>query len=250
MTSFSYQLYSSREFPPLEDTFAMLRGLGYEQVEGFGGVYGNPAGLKAALDRNGLKMTSGHFGLDMLENEPDRVLEIAGATGMKAIFCPHIAAELRPGTAEGWTAFGQRLAEAGEPFTRAGLVYGWHNHDFELRPLADGSVPLALMFDAAPSLAWEGDIAWVARGGADPLEWIARYGDRLAAVHIKDIAPDGDKADEDGWDDVGHGTMPWKQIWAAVSGTPASIFVMEHDKPSDHERFARRSIEAAQNFQE
>jgi sugar phosphate isomerase/epimerase len=248
MTSFSYQLYSSREFPPLEDTFAMLRGLGYEQVEGFGGVYGDPAALKAALDRNGLRMTSGHFSLDMLENEPDKVLEIARAAGMKAIFCPHIGPDQRPNTAAGWSEFGRRLAKAGEPYVKAGYIFGWHNHDFELRPLADGSVPLALMLDAAPGLAWEGDIAWVVRGGADPLDWIERYGDRLVAVHVKDIAPNGEKADEDGWEDVGHGTMPWKSIWAALKSTPAKIYVMEHDKPNDHERFARRSIEAARNF--
>ncbi|MBO6719932.1 MAG: sugar phosphate isomerase/epimerase [Rhizobiaceae bacterium] len=248
MTSFSYQLYSSREFPPIEDTLAMLKGMGYEEVEGYGGVYSDPAAMKAALDRNGLKMTSGHFGLDMLENEPDKVLNIARTTGMKAIFCPHIGPDQRPTNAAGWSEFGRRVEKAGEPYVKAGFTFGWHNHDFELRPLADGSVPLALMLDAAPSLAWEGDIAWVVRGGADPVDWIKRYGDRLAAIHVKDIAPHGEKKDEDGWDDVGHGTMPWNAIWAAVKNTPASIFVMEHDKPNDHERFARRSIEAAKKF--
>lgn len=248
MTAFSYQLYSSREFPPLEDTLAMLRGLGYEQVEGYGGVYGDAAALRAALDRNGLAMPSGHFGLDMLEDNPGKVIEIARITGMKAVFCPHIGPELRPDSAAGWADFGRRLAKAGEPIMKAGFTYGWHNHDFELRALADGSVPLAHLLDAAPELAWEADIAWVARGGADPLEWIARYGDRLAAVHVKDIAPAGEKADEDGWEDVGHGTMPWTAIWATLKNTPVDIFVMEHDKPSDHERFARRSIEAARSF--
>lgn len=248
MTAFSYQLYSSREFPPLEDTLAMLRGLGYEQVEGYGGVYGDPAALRAALDRNGLTMPSGHFGLDALENEPGKVIEIARTAGMNAVFCPHIGPDLRPDTAAGWREFGRRLAKAGEPIMKAGFAYGWHNHDFELRPLADGSVPLAHILDAAPELAWEADIAWVVRGGADPLDWIERYGDRLKAVHVKDIATAGEKKDEDGWDDVGHGTMPWPMIWAAIKKTPADIFVMEHDKPNDHERFARRSIEAAREF--
>ena len=35
----SYQLYSSRNFPPLADTLRMLRTAGYEAVEGFGGIY-------------------------------------------------------------------------------------------------------------------------------------------------------------------------------------------------------------------
>ena len=39
MTDLSYQLYSSRNFPPLADTLSMLSDLGYSQVEGYGGLY-------------------------------------------------------------------------------------------------------------------------------------------------------------------------------------------------------------------
>lgn len=248
MTAFSYQLYSSRNFPPLEDTLKMLYDLGYEEVEGFGGVYSDLKGLRAALDKNGLTMTSGHFGLDMLEKEVDRSLEIARTVGMKAIYCPHIAADQRPSDAAGWQAFGKRLQKAGKPYQDAGFIFGWHNHDFELKPLPDGSVPLAHILDAAPDISWEADVAWVVRGGADPIDWIRRYRDRLTAVHVKDIAPAGQNADEDGWADVGHGTVPWKAIWAEVKKTPARIFVMEHDKPNAHARFARRSIEAAKKL--
>ena len=53
----------------------------------------------------------------------------------------------------------------------------------------------------------------------------------------------------DGWADVGHGTLDWKGLMAALRGkTPARYFVMEHDNPSDYERFARRSIAAANAF--
>ena len=45
-------------------------------------------------------------------------------------------------------------------------------------------------------------MAWIVRGGADPFEWIKRYADRIASVHIKDIAPAGECEDEDGWADV------------------------------------------------
>ena len=36
MTNFSYQLYSSLNFPPLSETLKMLAGLGYNRVEGYG----------------------------------------------------------------------------------------------------------------------------------------------------------------------------------------------------------------------
>jgi sugar phosphate isomerase/epimerase len=191
---------------------------------------------------------SGHFSLDMLENEPDKVLDIARTVGMKAIYCPHIAADQRPTDAEGWREFGRRLAKAGKPYVDAGFIYGWHNHDFEFKALPDGSTPQERIFEAAPDLGWEADIAWVVRGGADPIEWIRRYGDRITAVHVKDIAQPGEKQDEDGWEDVGHGTVPWKAILAELENTPAKFFIMEHDKPNDHVRFAKRSIEAAKNL--
>ena len=82
MTDLSYQLYSSREFLPLADTLKMLADAGYKQVEGFGGVYGDLPALQAGLKANGLTMTTGHFGIDMLENEPAKVMEIARAAGM------------------------------------------------------------------------------------------------------------------------------------------------------------------------
>ncbi|MCT7373828.1 sugar phosphate isomerase/epimerase family protein [Chelativorans salis] len=249
MTSFSYQLYSSREFPPLSDTLKMLKKLGYAQVEGYGGVYGDLPALKSALSETGLVMASGHFGLDALENEPDQVLELARTVGMKAVYCPFLMPDQRPEDAAGYARFGERLQKAGEPLVKTGLTFGWHNHDFEFRALPDGAIPQAEIFKGGPDLSWEADIAWIVRGGADPLAWIDSHGDRISAVHVKDIAPAGENADEDGWADVGTGTMDWKAIMDAVrQRTKAQLFIMEHDKPSDHERFARRSIENASKF--
>ena len=248
MTQISYQLYSSREFPPLADTLKMLKDAGYGAVEGYGGLYGDPAGLKAELDRVGLAMPSGHFSLEMLEREPDRAISIARTLGMRAVYCPHLAADDRPAGAAGWRAFGKRLEEAGAPFRAAGLDFGWHNHDFEFRATSDGAIPMEEILHGGPGLSWEADIAWIVRGGADPLEWVGRFGSRITAAHVKDIAPEGECVDEDGWADVGHGVMDWRGIWEALRATPAALMVMEHDKPNDDRRFATRSIASVNAF--
>ena len=73
-------------------------------------------------------------------------------------------------------------------------------------------------------------------------------GNRLTAVHLKDIAPSGENADEDGWADLGHGTVDWKALKAALAGTKVRYFVMEHDNPKDAERFASRSIATARTL--
>jgi sugar phosphate isomerase/epimerase len=251
MTDFSYQLYSSRNYGPLGDTLNMLAGLGYAQVEGYGGLYANLEKLdelKGQLAETGLKMTSGHVGIDMLEKESDRVLEIAKALNMQAIFCPAVGPDERVKSLNGWKEFGQRLAAAAKPYVDAGLEFGWHNHHFEFVTLEDGSVPMTHILEQGPDLSWEMDVAWVVKGNHDPLEWMAKYGDRITAAHVKDIAPEGECTDEDGWADVGHGTLDWKGLMAALRKTNAKLFVMEHDNPSDDKRFATRSIATAKTL--
>ncbi|MDB5552462.1 MAG: sugar phosphate isomerase/epimerase, partial [Rhizobium sp.] len=104
------------------------------------------------------------------------------------------------------------------------------------------------IFDAAPGLSWEIDVAWVIRGGADPLAFIDRYKDRITSVHVKDIAPAGQAEDEGGWADVGHGIVDWKTLWQALKATKARHFVVEHDNPNDIKRCASRSIASIKAF--
>lgn len=253
MTDVSFQLYSARNFPPLADVLALLGSLGYREVEGYGAIYGPMdadaiKALKMDLDANGLKMATGHFGIDQLENETSRMLGIASALGMDAIYCPFLMPDDRPTDAEGWKAFGARLEEASKPFKDAGYDFGWHNHDFEFKALPDGSLPHERLFEGAPGLSWEIDVAWVIRGGADPLKYIREYGDRITSVHVKDIAAAGENADEDGWADVGYGTVDWPALFAACRQTKARHWVVEHDNPSDLVRCASRAIATIKTF--
>ncbi len=248
MTGLTYQLYSSRKFPPLADTLAMLARAGYVSVEGYGALYADDAlvgDLVRHLEESGLTMPSGHFGLDMIETETAKVLDIAAALGIRTVFCPHVAAESRPDTGAGWEAFGRRVAEAGKPLRDAGLRFGWHNHDFEFIPTDDGALPQAAIFAGAPDLEWEADLAWVARGGGDPVEAVGTFGDRITAVHLKDIAPAGQSTGEDGWADLGAGVVNWSGLIGALRASPVRLWIAEHDNPSDDRRFAEASHAAA-----
>lgn len=251
MPDFSYQLYSSRNFPPLSDTLAMLSRAGYKSVEGYGALYADAdkiRELKANLGSTNLTMPTGHFSIDMLEQDIPGVLAIAEALGVETIYCPYLPPDQRPTTGAGYAELGQRLAAASQPYRDAGLGFGWHNHDFELQPLADGTIPLVAIFEGGPDLEWEADIAWVVKGGGDPLRWIAALGDRITSVHMKDIAAPGENTDEDGWADLGQGTVDWKRLMAALTKTPVKHFVLEHDNPKDDARFAERSIACAKTL--
>jgi sugar phosphate isomerase/epimerase len=251
MTDFAFQLYSARNFPPLADTLRMLKAAGYAVVEGYGALYADEAKVKELTDNlaaSGLKMPTAHFNLDMIEQQPERVLKIAKTLGIETIYCPFLLLDQRPNTRAGWFAFGKRLQEAGRRYRDAGLGFGWHNHAFEFERLADGSMPQVAIFEGGPDLEWEADLAWVIKGGADPIEWVRTFGKRLTSVHIKDIAPEGENKDEDGWADVGSGTVDWRSLMAAVRSTPCKNFIMEHDNPKDVKRFAERSLATAQKL--
>ncbi len=247
MTDFSYQLYSSRKFGPLDKTLKMVADAGFTQVEGYGALYADDAAMKPlekGLKDTGLTMPTGHFGFDMVKNEPKRVLAIAKALGVEGVIVPFIMPNDRPKDAKGWEAYGKALAAAGAPVRDAGLFFGYHNHDFEYVAVDGGHLPIDLILGADPSLTLEFDVAWCVRGGKDPMGTIAKYGSRVRAAHIKDIAPVGKNADEDGWSDVGDGTVPWPALMAALRKAGTQYFVIEHDNPSDDGRFATRSIAA------
>ncbi len=248
MTAFAFQLYGSRDFPPLTHTLKMLVATGYKATEGYGGVYGDPAATRTAHDAVGLTMDSGHFSIDALVNDRENTLKTAKTLGVSSIYAPHLAAADRPTDEAGYVAFAEQLESLAAVYNDQGYHFGWHNHAFEFVALSDGTVPMKTILEHAPSIGWEADIAWIVRAAANPLKWIADYPDRVTGIHIKDIAPAGDCLDEDGWADVGFGTMDWPALMQAVAASPVKHFVMEHDKPNDDARFAKRSIDFIKDY--
>lgn len=234
-----FQLYSARNYP-LADVLKTVAALGYKTVEGYGSLYTDPQGLKAQLAANGLSMPTAHVSLGDLEDTA-KGLELARTLGIQVIVCPWLAPDQRPTSAEGWKAFGEKLQQIAKPYQDAGLTFGYHNHDFEFVTY-DGRFAMDILLDAAPAVNIEADVAWIVRGKADPAPWLARNGDRIVAIHVKDIAPAGQNVDEDGWADAGQGIVPWKTLWPIARATKARYFIAEHDNPNDIDRFASRSI--------
>ena len=213
MTTLGFQLYSARNFQPFSEIYPKLKAAGYGEVEGYGALYASLAdgeldAFRKELDDNSLTMPTAHFGLDMIENDPARVIKIAKTLGIEAVYCPYLMPDQRPTDASGWLGI-RYLQSSGRS---------------------------------------SADIARVIRGKADPFAWIESYGKRISAVHVKDIAPSGENTDEDGWADVGHGTVDWKGLIAALKNTRVKHFVVEHDNPKDIDRLITRSIASFKTY--
>ncbi|NDU99625.1 sugar phosphate isomerase/epimerase [Pseudoroseicyclus sp. CLL3-39] len=225
----------------------MLRDAGFTEVEGYGALFSDVDAVKAALAETGMKMTTAHIAVDDLESDPEKFVALAKELGMRAVYGPFLMPDDRPTDAEGWRAFGQRLAAAGKPFMDAGITFGWHNHDFELVDLGGGVTGLDCIAEAE-GLTLELDLGWVARAGADPEIVLARFPGRISAVHVKDIAPAGENENEGGWADLGHGTVDYAALLPKVRAAGIDHFVLEHDNPADDKRFATRSLATFQTL--
>ena len=239
----AYQLYSSRNFPPLEAQFPALKAMGYDAIEPWLPAYEKDAkAFRRALDDNGLKCFGFHMPFDGLVNEPDRFIDIALALGASWMIPPYIPPEQRVPTADFYRSVGDRLAAGAERATPLGLRVAWHNHDFEFVPLADGSRPIDhILRPDNPDVWFEIDCGWIVRAKADPASELERFADRIGVIQVKDTAPLGTKAD-DGWTATGDGIIDWASLAPLFRATRAEHLVTEHDNPSNWRQFAERSI--------
>ncbi len=236
----SFQLYSARKFPPIEKHLETLAAIGYDAVEPYGGAYqADPKGFRALCDASGLKIPTCHMPLADLDGDRAKVIDAAKTMGLETVIVPAVPQDQRTQSAAGWQALGARLSEHAEALKAAGLKLAWHNHAFEYVKLNDGSRPIEHLLRGA-NVLWEPDLGWIVRGGCDIATELGKFQGKVAALHIKDLAPAGVTAD-DGWTDIGAGTIDWKALWPTIEKTGTDLLVFEHDAPSDWEKFARTS---------
>jgi len=243
----SFQLYSARN-TPIDEALKIVRDSGYSRVEAYRDNVASGELFTRAVADNQLSVDSLHINIEPLRSQLDASLKTARELGVSQVVCPYLEQSQRPDSVDSWKALAAELSGIARFWADQNIVFAWHNHDFEFFKLGDGSLPMALLMEHAPEMQWEIDVAWIVRAGADPVEMIEKYGDRISAVHIKDLAAEGKCLDEDGWADVGHGVVDWATFLPMLRKGSANIYAVEHDNPSDLERFARRSREAVEGL--
>jgi sugar phosphate isomerase/epimerase len=96
-----------------------------------------------------------------------------------------------------------------------GATFGYHNHWWEFRLLADGRTAWSHLVERLdPGVVIELDMYWATVGGAAPTDVIADLGDRLRLLHVKDGPADGPKSPMVA---VGSGSL---DIRAALAAAP------------------------------
>ena len=232
------QLYSLRETigADVKGTLAKVAQAGYQEVETYGyspttGFWGlKPAEFKAALAAHGLSTPSGHYGLDAFfrdgsEAELRDIISAARACGQRYLVVPYLDEKVRTSVAD-FKTVAARLNKAGALCQAAGLRLGYHNHDFEFKPLGGTSLFEVMLRETNPKLVdFELDLYWVVRAGQDPIKLMQAHPKRFPLWHVKDM----DKAKPDLNTEVGAGSIDFRKIFAQASKAGLQHFFMEQE---------------------
>lgn len=246
-----------------EGTLENVAKIGYQQVEfsalGFlgrsatdiGGLL-NRFGLEAPVGRITPKLPEGFYTLPRGE-----AMKIYGERSQPRYFLDNVnhsleaAVELGQGylvlpalTPDNFATLDQvkrnieLLNQAGELCAKQNVVFGYHNHNWELAPL-DGVVPYDLMLEQtdASSVTFQLDAYWIRKGGGDLSDYLSRYAGRFATCHMKDIDANGDFAD------VGDGLIDFPSFTREALAQGAKYFFVERDNPPEPSQSIQRSYD-------
>lgn len=183
------QLYTLRDIlsTNVELGLQFAHNFGFREVE-LAGTYGLSAEqLKAELTWYQLKPISGIWEFDMFENHIDQVIKDAKTLGLHYVgnaWPPHSDVMTKAEMDRAAAVFNR----AGEECAKAGLTFFYHPHGFEFVPYNGGTLFDYLMAQTKPGLvSYEMDVFWIIHPGLDPVKLLAKYPDRWALMHLKDL---------------------------------------------------------------
>jgi sugar phosphate isomerase/epimerase len=183
--TYSLQLYTVRK--PLEEdlagTIARIADIGFTKVEPYNFVATADA-LSEAFATHGITAPSGHAPL--LKDDQDEIFAAAKKLGITTVIDPFIPADQWQSAAD-IEKIAAGLNDAAKKGAEYGIRVGYHNHAWELESSINGATALEYLESLLdPELVLEVDTYWAAVGGQNPAELLARLGDRVKFIHIKD----------------------------------------------------------------
>lgn len=245
------QLYTVRNVVPEKplETLRAIEQIGYREVEAVGASLEK---IWPSLKQTSLKAVSVHLDTALFTQDQSKLppaLDDAKQRGFEYVVCPYIPPRERGGAAV-IRKLGDALNKAGEQCRSRGLQLAYHNHAFEFEPAEGGTLLDVLMRTADAKLVkLELDMMWAAVAGVDPVSILKRYGDRVALMHLKDVAPGTEKRFNENiprtsFREVGNGIIDTAAVLRAASAAGTKHYFVEQDQtPGDPIASLRQSYE-------
>ena len=154
---------------------------------------GMPVGKGGNLDwhalvkESGLEVVGLHLDLGTLEKDISACAEEATSFGTKYIVITGMY-RFDYGSEAAVKELAQRLNKTGKALKEQGMELLYHNHNCELRRTESGKRAYEILLEETDPeyVNFEFDSYWFAEGGADPLDWIQKLGNRMKLWHIND----------------------------------------------------------------
>lgn len=197
------QLYSVRDDMTKDPVGALtqLAKMGYVYVEHASYVnrkfYNFSATeFRKVLDGLGLKMISGHTVMGKQHWDETKkdfsdswkfTVDDAATLGQKWVVSPSMDETMRK-TYDDFKIYMDVFNKSGELCKKAGMKFGYHNHDFEFSETLNGEKLFDIMMKSMdPDLvAMQLDIGNLFNGGAVALDVMNKYPGRFEIIHVKD----------------------------------------------------------------
>jgi sugar phosphate isomerase/epimerase len=178
------------------------------------------------VKRSGLEPLSSHSGLN--PGNYEKLIDEAAEAGMKYIILPSLPGEWN-GTIDGFQRAADFFNKAGERCRKAGLTFGFHNHQVEFMEI-NGRVPYDILLERSdPRLViFELDLAWITAAGKDPVAYFRKYPGRFEVWHLKDLTPEKQDAT------LGEGIIDFKPILAEAGTAGMKYWFIEQDNCRTH----------------
>ncbi len=220
----------------LDRTLDRVCAIGYQAVQ-VSGVPLDAATIHRQLEAHGLYCCAHHTNLTALTAETDRLID-----DLHTLECEFTALGMPPreyiAEPEKTRELVKIFNELGPRFAAAGLKLGYHNHCDEFVKFDHTrSTMLDYFYDSTcrSTVFAEIDTHWVARGGANPVDYINRVAGRMTVVHFKDLAIIG----RDPYIcEIGEGNLNWRAIIDACVNTRVRWYSIEQDNCD----YAKRDI--------
>jgi sugar phosphate isomerase/epimerase len=184
------QLYSVRNemLANPVSTLKQLSKIGYTDIESArsekGNYYGlEPREIKKITTDLGMKVVSGHVHID---KNWQQSVDSATEAGQQYLICSSLPSSGQ--TVDNYKRSADIFSKSAEDCKKAGLVFGYHNHESEFANV-DGQVLYeVLLNNTDPNLVkMELDLGWVIASGNDPLKYFDKYPGRFPLWHLKDM---------------------------------------------------------------
>jgi sugar phosphate isomerase/epimerase len=202
------QLYTVREQlqKDFDGTLKQVAAAGYQEVEMAGFCNRSAGEVKRSLEGAGLSCPSAHYPLVELMAGLDQKLAYAKDLGLQYMICafPWVADPSRFNgasnnvmaramalanglTLDDWKWNAEQFNKVGEQTRKAGIHFGYHNHDLEFKKFDGVMAYDQILRDTDPGLVTlELDCGWMEVAGHDPAAYLRKYPTRYSMLHVKD----------------------------------------------------------------